>query len=159
MLDKQEREPCPPSALVQGIPEDLDTLCRDLLRAQPAHRPAGPEVLRRLGGPAAAANVVSASRPADATKAPFIGRERHLAELRDAFHALVERHPVAVHVHGRSGAGKSWLVQHFLQGLQERDRAVVLAGRCFEQESVPYKALDNLVDALTRYLNRLPDHE
>ena len=47
---------------------------------------------------------------------------------------------VLVRVHGRSGVGKSALVQRFLGDLADADRAVVLSGRCYEQESVPYKA-------------------
>jgi hypothetical protein len=153
---KQHSEPLPPWRWVANLPQDLSTLCADLLRRRPQDRPSGPEILRRIRG-----GVV---RPAAATKAvavagagtPFVGRERHLAALLDAYRATRQGRTVMVYVHGRSGAGKSLLVQRFLEGLVQREVVVVLTGRCYERESVPYKALDSLVDALSRYLGRLP---
>jgi predicted ATPase len=66
---------------------------------------------------------------------------------------------MTVYVEGRSGSGKSLLVQHFLDWLVQRGEAVVLAGKCYERESVPYKALDGLVDNLSRHLRSLPREE
>ena len=79
--------------------------------------------------------------------------DARLAALRDAFASLGQGVPVAAFLHGRSGVGKSACVQRFLDGLAERGDVVVLAGRCYEQESVAYKALDTLIDALSRFLS------
>ncbi len=148
---KRDADIPPPSALTVGIPKDLDLLCCDLLRRDPGERPAGRAVLDHLGGRAAS------DAPSRVTsEIPFIGREQELAELRQAFEIVGEGRAAIAYVHGGSGTGKSALVGRFLQELRNSDVAVVLAGRCYERESVPYKALDSLVDALTQYLMTLP---
>jgi len=55
---------------------------------------------------------------------------------------------------GESGIGKSALVERFLGELRKADHAVVLSGRCYERESVPFKGFDVLVDELSRYLRK-----
>ncbi|HZY59752.1 MAG TPA: AAA family ATPase, partial [Candidatus Binataceae bacterium] len=90
------------------------------------------------------------------SRAPFIGRERHLAVLHEAFESSREGRLVTVWVHGRSGVGKTALVQRFLHKMRQRNEPLVLEGRCYEREAVPYNALDGVVDNLDRYVRSLP---
>jgi hypothetical protein len=151
---KQHQTPPPPSTRAQGVPEDLGALCMELLRRQPEERPGGEEVLRRLGG--GAGSGVAGVPVVPGFDGPLVGRQAHLQRLQEAFAQLRQGRPVAVFVQGRSGAGKSALLQLFLAELARQGEGVVLAGRCYEQESVPYKALDGVVDALSRHLTELP---
>src|SRR5207249_6500711 len=66
-------------------------------------------------------------------------------------------HPVAVFLHGGSGEGKSFLVESFISSVPAHEGSVILAGRCYDTEAVPYKALDSLIDSLSRYLKRNPE--
>lgn len=149
---KQTQDAPPPADLVIGVPDDLNLLCMKLLQRDPALRPTGPEVVAAFASDAANTTDEDSFVP---SSMPFIGRERHLAELNLALERSATGHTVVGRVHGKSGAGKSTLIQHFLDEVSHRQNAVVLTGRCYEQESVPYKGIDSLIDAVTQYL-RLP---
>jgi len=145
--------PRDPRTVASGLPDDLADLCMELLAVRPEERPTGAALARRLGlGPAPAAE-----RPARGQA--LVGRRRELQTLAAA--ALDARtKPVFAHVHGPPGIGKTALVRHFLSTLAtSAPEVVVLDGRCYQRESVPYKALDPIVDALGRYLKRLPHLE
>jgi len=56
--------------------------------------------------------------------------------------------------------GKSAVARQFMQDLRARSvRAVVLHARCYAQESLPYKAVDGLVDDLAEFLRLLSSAE
>jgi predicted ATPase len=157
LAEKQRSEAPPPREVNPEIPGDLNDLCQGLLRRDPRARPAGREVVRLLSQSRDETLRVLHKRAEVSGPASLVGREGHQRVLGRAFDVVKEGRPVTVHVLGKSGMGKTALIRHFLRGLRQRERdVVVLAGRCHEQESVPYKALDSLVDSLSRYLRHLP---
>ena len=141
--------------LTPNPPADLVELCHDLLARDPEARPTDSVILQRLGlthlSPA-----VSRARP---ERGGVVGRAQHLAALESALAASRRGHTVTVYVHGLSGMGKSTVVEHFLHRVKTERRALVLAGRCYDRESVPYKAFDGMIDSLARYLRTLPPRE
>lgn len=123
----------------QRGPRELARLCSELLRLDPAARPTGEQVLRRLG----------VERPTPHPVDSFQGREAELGLLRRAFEQSRAGEPVVVLVEGESGIGKSALCRQFVQGLAG---ARAFTGRCYERAQVPFNALDGVMDALTRHL-------
>ncbi len=146
----------PVRTVAPRAPPNLAELCDALVDRIPQNRPAGDDVLRALaGGDAAAAP--PPGRAASSTESELVGREGELAGLHRSFSRTYQGASVVTFVHGASGVGKSALVRRFLEEVRASDRsAVVLRGRCYERESVPYKTLDGVVDALSRFLNNLP---
>ena len=160
LVDKRTHDATPPQERVDGVPLDLASLCMQLLAREPADR-ASAAAIREVVHDArsSAAAEVTRDRRVEADGL-FVGRERGLAALDAALAVVGEGRPVAVQVHGPSGMGKTALVQRFLRLLTERlPDAVILEGRCYERESVPYKAVDSLIDRLCHHLRGLPRAE
>ncbi len=146
---KQYATPVPPNEIVTGVPNDINDLCVALLSKSAEDRPTGEEILAILG---------SGETTTTGTKsAPFVGRRNHLEKLEAALDLAGKEQPVVVFVRGKSGMGKSTLLQQFTAHAAERAGVLVLSGRCYERESVPFKALDSVVDDLSRWLMRLAD--
>lgn len=155
LVKKQSVEPPPPREISLEIPEDLSRLCQDLLRLRPESRPTGGEVIRRLEGEMKIVELPTETP--EAADEQLVGREEQIEALEDAYLTVQNGNALTLYIYGASGMGKSSLVHHFLQKLVKRDRGVViLEGRCYERESVPYKALDGVIDSLTKYLVSLP---
>ncbi len=152
---KARFEPDRPERFQPDLPPDLCDLCMALLARAPEDRPTGAEVLERLG--ASAATSPAWTGPRAEARVQLVGRDRHLALLRECLYASEDGTQRTAFVSGTSGDGKTALVGHFLDELSARSDVLILRGRCYERESVPYKALDALVDELSVWLSRLPE--
>jgi hypothetical protein len=157
MWRKRTEDPAAPAHVAAHVPADLSSVCMGLLQRLPERRLSGPEALRELDH--VTSPPVSEAWPGATRETLFVGRDRQLRALNDAFRTVMNGSALAVSVHGPSGIGKSALVRRFLSDLTRRREIVVLSGRCYENESVPYKALDGVVDDLSRYLGSIPRSE
>lgn len=143
IVAKQTEQPPSPATLADDLPEDLVDLCCRLMAKDPTARPSGAEVLQALGAELD-------DFPSTSERQLLIGRDAEMAELVDAFNNSRRGQAVAVYIYGQSGMGKTTLVQSFLNTYGSK--GVVLRGRCYQREMVPFKALDGVVDSLSRYL-------
>ncbi len=153
ILRSKERElPALPSSYVDGVPSDLETLCMALLSSTPAQRPTASDVL------ASATRHQPAPTVNATTSIGFVGRIDELRLVREAL-MTSRSQPCGCVFAGVSGIGKSALLQQVGERARELDGAVVLHGRCYQRESMPYKGLDELVDELAAYLRELEPAE
>ena len=152
VIDRKITEEPPRLGAIADVPGDLDEVCMALLRRGSAARMSGREAISRL-----TRTDVSAPDPS-VVEPPFVGREDSLRILHTAFDTAKRGRGASVVIHGPSGIGKSALVQRFIEML-DRESVLVLRSRCHEHESIPYKALDGVIDSVTRHLRALPQAE
>jgi hypothetical protein len=152
VLWRKNAEPArPPRELRPDIPGDLNDLCLALLERDPKARLTGSAVLDCLSG---GKGFTKFAEPASPAAPPLVGRESHLASLHEALEDVRAGHTVCVHVQGRSGMGKTALCRQFASEAREGG-AVFFSGRCYESESVPFKALDPVIDSIGDHLRSL----
>jgi eukaryotic-like serine/threonine-protein kinase len=147
-----------------SAPKELAALADALLSVDPEARPTARDVLEACAAPIDGARTTPVRRIhdtlVDARVPPLVGRGELLDELFAALARAERGHPALMFVHGASGMGKSALVRRFIFECAQRPRpVVVLEGRCFEREAVPFKAFDGVVDALSRHLALLPPED
>ena len=134
-----------------GVEHPLGSLALRLLSPDPSSRPDVGEIRKELE-PLEVGLARAPSIPGPEPDAPFVGRAKELRLLWTAFDDARKLGPVQVDVSAASGTGKSALVSAFVESARTKTGAVVLHGRCYESESVPFKSLDPLVDALYGHL-------
>jgi len=153
LMRKQQVPPKQPSLMASGVPADLDDLCMRLLSIAPKHRADGDDIYGTLGIDPERTYKPTALEPTE--DQPFVGRQKEIWALHDALVQARRGRSVTVYLTGESGVGKTALLQRFATSAVAGDsRTVVLFGRCHERESVPYKAVDGIVDSLSRTLRR-----
>ena len=130
----------------------LAQLAARLLEPEPARRPGFDEITAIVGG---APQRRAEPRAASGKPAPFVGRKAELRRLEDAL-VCSRQQPCLLLVRGEAGAGKSALLSEFVRVALAPAQALVLSGHCYEREAVPYKALDSIVDELSRHLMSVP---
>lgn len=153
-IARAKRTTAPP-ALTHSNPV-IRELVRGLLERDPDERPTMSAVSVALH--ALNRDFAPSERPVAPTKEGLVtGREPLLRRL----HASVERLRrgsglEVVYLEGDSGIGKTTVLEAFAEELQG---ATLVQGRCFETETVPFKALDSAVDDLVTQLRRHPASE
>lgn len=156
LLHRKTHElPPDPRTLDPHLPEDLSQLCLELLSPDPSQRPGASTLLEQLG--ADPSNSSHSALPALSPR--VVGRHTETRALLSTFERMLQdAFPALVFLQGESGIGKSTLVGHALEQIvAQAPHAIVLRGRCHERESVPFKAIDRLIDGLTTWLVRHPN--
>lgn len=152
LLLRGQKAPPRLRTLAADVPPWLDALTAALLAPAPDDRPKGAAIIAALDDSVDARSPASSASGAWSNGSMFVGRQRELRELERSLSTVEPGRPAIAYVSGASGIGKSELVHTFLRQVATRAGAVVLCGRCHPRESVPFKALDGVIDELSSYL-------
>lgn len=153
-LDKRLQDGPNPKLRAPNAPKPLADLCEKLLRCEPSQRPDESSLMEVLGIEASASLSLSINALSNSSSDHLIGRERHLSVLVGAFMLHRQGGAHLIRLHGQSGMGKSSLLDAFLSPIKTQPDSLVLRGRCYQRESLTFRAFDQILDGLARHLSR-----
>lgn len=145
LLEAKNATPEPPSHVREDVDEELERLCLQLLLPDASARPPASVILSVLAS-------VAIEHDDDLDREPFAGRARELSTMHASFDAIDDTGAMVL-VEGHAGIGKTSLVRTFERSLDPHEIRFY-SGRCHEAESVPFKGIDAIVDAISEDLRR-----
>jgi hypothetical protein len=149
ILERQLRATHTPAReVLPGLPEDLCTLSDRCLERDPARRPSASEILEVFGSSLLQAR--GDLRGRERRPAKLIGRDRELHTLAGYVTDLAATGSGMVLLHGSPGVGKSVLADRVLDEVRATTNALILGACCHGWESLPYNAIDAIVDSVAR---------
>jgi len=142
---------------VTDAPADLRDLAMALLVREPGRRPAGAEVLARIERRREPRERRPGARTAAAELPELLGRAAEVSALVEMSARVRESgKPEMAVVRGPAGIGKTAVVDEAAARIRRTwPDALILRGRCYENEQIAFKAFDAAMDQLARRLLRL----
>jgi len=146
-MERQIHSRAPSAAgRLPGAPADLTSLADACICRDPLDRPYDSEILRRFGIAKADVGRVERKRP---RLSQLIGRSRDVKTLRSW---IAGGDSSVICMYGWAGTGKSALIDEVLDCVRAEQNAFIVGGECQAWESVPFNAVDVIVDSLAREL-------
>ena len=151
VLEMQVQADAPPAMeRLPGIPEDLASLADDCIRRDPQQRPNVSDVLRRLEIEDFDIGRTERNR---VRRRNLLGRSRELKTMWHQIAGVEPGKPLVLGIAGSPGSGKTALLDLVLDRARTEGMFLV-GGECQVWESVPFNAVDVLVDSVARELRR-----
>ena len=142
-----------PSSSKAHIPQKLRNLAISLLNVSPEKRPLSDVTLSVLEE--CAGSFKNRLLKKDDRKMPFLGRQSSLESLSNALVKLKNARETKVClIEGESGVGKTRLISEFMEQCRSDQNILILKGQCYEQERIPYKAIDVLMNEVATECKR-----
>ncbi len=158
MMAHQSMAPTPIEAKVMGVPEALAATCHALLSKDPSQRPTIPQVRQWLSLTASTLSTRTPQMQRGAQER-LVGRDKEMALLRQRLDSSAGSGQLnVVMLQGESGVGKTYLTNAVIDAARERGFSI-FRGRCYEREALPFRAFDQIMDAVALALSTWPKEE